>query len=236
MPTRVTGHAPPREVSDPRKRVSGVHRLFPHLTLHCRALRFRIRNPLSRSARRRQRHQLQIRQSMRISRLRPREHVPKPRRLLERRSGVRPAPPPPRLMTPICVSPQTATEGMGQTLTLSRLKCSTQMAAGGVVKLPKSHTRRGTTRPNAVAPPPAYSRELCMEFAIGSVAKVLGPGIRRSRYLPGPRAPARRAAHARGPHPSLGHRGEGLADARHRRDRARCKIGRLVSRRAREHG
>ncbi|NLX15117.1 MAG: type I polyketide synthase [Phycisphaerales bacterium] len=69
---------------------------------------------------------------------------------------------------------QTATEGTGYALALqARLL---EVMGGRLDQLPRPASHGPTVSPTRpTAPPPAYPRELCMEFAIGSLAKVLGP-------------------------------------------------------------
>ena len=68
--------------------------------------------------------------------------------------------------------------------------------------------------------PPAYSREMCMEFAVGSLARVLGPEFAEVDGLPGAGAPARRAADAGGPD-RVGERRQGVPGPRPGGHRAR---------------
>ncbi len=69
---------------------------------------------------------------------------------------------------------QTATEGTGFALALqARLL---EVMGGRLDQLPQRENHEAAVSLlKPTSPPPAYSRELCMEFAVGSLAKVLGP-------------------------------------------------------------
>ncbi len=68
---------------------------------------------------------------------------------------------------------QTAMEGTGYALALqARLL---EVMGGRLDQLPQGENHVTALSAKPTVPPPAYPRELCMEFAVGSLAKVLGP-------------------------------------------------------------